>query len=415
MLARGTFSIDSGRVGIGGLGVEYSELRLRCAAAGRDVRIDEAEAVSGGGRLRLSGVVSLKEPAAPSVDLGISIDRFLAVQTTDVKALVSGELQVLGELARPKISGGLSLNDSYVVVPEVNTSGDVETVELAPEDYAMLETNFGYRRPVATGQEGPSTIDPTLDLTLELLRNTWVRKRSNPTMAVELQGKVRLERSPEKPWRVTGILKPLTGGRSYVGQFGRQFEITAGEIVLKGPLEETELRMDSKYEVPSQSGSGLSEVVIRMRVEVALGRFTFSLTSDPAMDESEILSYLATGQSKTGALANTADQGGLAGAMALEQLVGAAGGITEESVPIDVFQIRQDGARGITIVAGNYVNPKTYLGIRQPILFNQGTQDSPTESRTQFELEYEAQSWLFLNVQGGSSRLLMFLKARHAY
>jgi hypothetical protein len=92
-----------------------------------------------------------------------------------------------------------------------------------------------------------------------------------------------------------------------------------------------------------------------------------------------------------------------------------AGGLTEGSVPVDVFQIRQEGARGITIVAGNYVNPKTYVGIRQPILFSQGTQDSYYDTRTQYELEYEAQPWLFLNLQGGSSRTLLFLKARYAY
>ena len=101
--------------------------------------------------------------------------------------------------------------------------------------------------------------------------------------------------------------------------------------------------------------------------------------------------------------------------MALEQLVGVAGGITEGSVPIDVFQIRQDGARGITIVAGNYVNPKTYAGVRQPILFSQETQDTYYDNGTQFELEYEARPWLFLNLRGGSSRVLLFLKARHAY
>jgi len=245
-------------------------------------------------------------------------------------------------------------------------------------------------------------------------KNTWIRKRRNPTLAIELQGGVQLDRRANRPPRINGILR-CPAGRSYVGQFGRQFELTEGEIVFKGPLDETDLHINSEYKVPSKGGTGLSEVVIRMKVESNLGRFVFSLTSDPAMDESEILSYLATGQSRTGALANTGDQGGLAGAMALEQLVGVAGGIAEGSMPLDVFQIRQDGARGITVVAGNYVSAKTYLGVRQPILFNQGTEDTYYDTRTQYELEYEARPWLFLNLQGGSSRTLLFLKARVAY
>lgn len=414
LMATGGASIDSGRIGISPLGVVYSAVRLRCTAQGRELRIENAEAASGEGTLRWSGTLDLDDPMDPKMNLEIAAQQFLAAQTPVTKANLSGSLQVEGTVSAPTITGSLLINESYFVIPETIGSSSVEAVNLTADDYAMLAEHFGYRPRVVAPRHEPSTVEPTLDLTLEIAQNTWIRKRINPTLAIELNGRVRVLRSPGQPIRLSGTLRPVTG-RSYVGQFGRQFEITGGEIVFGGIPQDLELHIDSEYKVPSKGGSGLSEVVIRMKVQSRLGRFTFSLTSDPAMDESEILSYLTTGQSRAGALANTADQGGLAGAMALEQLVGVAGGLTEGSVPIDVFQIRQDGARGITIVAGNYVNPKTYMGIRQPILINQGTQETYYDTRTQFELEYEAQPWLFLNFQGGSSRLLLFLKARHAY
>ncbi len=414
IVADGVVSIDSGQIGIIPLGIVYSGIQVRCTAAGKDLHVEEIKATSGEGALRLSGLVSLQNPKKPAVDLKVTLERFVGVQTLDAKASVSGELLVKGEVATPMVTGNLVVNDSYFVLPEAGRLDSVEYVELTAEDYAMLQRNFGYTRHVAVAEKGPSAIEPTLDLTVQMQKNVWVRKRRNPTLAVELQGSVQIQRGPEGPPRINGTLRS-PAGRSYVGQFGRQFELTEGEIVFKGALEDLEVHINSEYKVPSKGGTGLSEVVIRMKVERNLGRFVFSLTSDPAMDESEILSYLATGQSRSGALANTADQGGLAGAMALEQLVGVAGGLAEESMPLDVFQIRQDGARGITVVAGNYVSPKTYLGVRQPILFNQGTEDSYYDTRTQYELEYEARPWLFLNLQGGSSRTLLLLKARVAY
>jgi hypothetical protein len=109
------------------------------------------------------------------------------------------------------------------------------------------------------------------------------------------------------------------------------------------------------------------------------------------------------------------DQGNLGSAAALEQLVGAAQGLTEGKVPLDVFQIRQDGARGITIVAGNYISNRLYVGVRQPLLFQQGTQATTYDTGTQGEFEYEAAPWLFLNFLGGADRVMLFCKSRYVY
>ena len=416
IVTEGTASIAAGSFGITQLGTTYSGVELQCDATGKDFRIRNAKVISGEGTLLFSGLVSLKDPSKPAVDVKMTLDKFCAIQTPNIKGIVSGNLALAGVASKPEVTGNLLVNDSYYVMPDEGKLDSVEAVELSPEDYAMLLRYFGYSRPIAVEKDdaGPSAFEPALDLNVTMQKNTWFRKRRNPTLAIELQGTVHIDRRPEQPFRLNGTVR-CPAGRSYVGQFGRQFELTEGEILLKGPVKETELHINSEYRVPSKGGTGLSEVVIRMKVESNLGRFVFSLTSDPAMDESEILSYLATGQSRTGALANTGDQGGLAGAMALEQLVGVAGGLTEGSMPLDVFQIRQDGARGITVVAGNYVSSKTYLGVRQPILFNQGTEDTYYDTRTQYELEYEARPWLFLNLQGGSSRTLLMLKARVAY
>jgi autotransporter translocation and assembly factor TamB len=413
----GTIAIDSGLVRLPGMGGTYRDVSLLSTIDERTLVIERATAFSGEGSLRGSGRIDFSDIDTLRQNLRFTVQDFLAIQNPTVKATLSGNLNIGGTLTDPVVTGDIEVKDSYFIVPEESGGGTVEAVDLTEEDYDMLARNFAVaQRPAAEEENGvsPSPLRPTLDINLSMGRNTWVRKRMNPKIAIELLGNIAVTSRPDQPLTIFGILRPKTG-RSFVGQFGREFEIREGEIAFNGPPEDLELRIESEYKVPSASGSGLSEVVIRMGVESKLGRFTFRLSSDPAMEEADILSYLATGKAHTGALARTGDQGNLGSAAALEQLVGAAGGLTEGKIPLDVFQIRQDGARGITIVAGNYPTPRTYLGIRQPILINQGTLDTYYDVRTQFEVEYQASSWLFFNFQGGSSRTLLLLKSRYAY
>jgi translocation and assembly module TamB len=410
----GKLAIDSGQVYLSALGVPYSNIQLHSSLRGSEFLIDDLSLSSGEGSLLCSGRFRINRAGEIVSDLHVTAEKFLAAQTPTLKGTASGDVYVTGPVTSPTAKGKVFVRDSYFNIPELGGSSQVELVELSEEDYAMLEKWFAYRRRAVSERASSPPLSLTLDLDVAIERNTWIRKRLNPTLAIELEGNLALKGRPNEQLNIVGNLRPMTG-RSYVGQFGRQFEITQGEIAFNGRPEDLELRLGSEYKAPSKSGTGLAEVVIRMDVEYSLGRSTFRLTSDPSMEESAILSYLATGKSSTGALANTADQGNLGSAVALEQLVGAAGGMTEGIVPLDVFQIRQDGARGITIVAGNYVTPKTYLGVRQPILFSQGTQDTYYNTSTEFEVEYQASPWAFINFQGGSSRVLLFLKSRYAY
>ncbi len=411
----GRLAIDSGLVRLPSLGVTYDRITLRSSLEGGDLQLDSVYIHSGPGGLVGRGAISFRDLEKIAPRLRLSASDFLAIQTPQMEATVSGDLEVTGTAVAPEIAGKIVLGETEIQLPDLGGAASVEDVELTQEDYRMLLERFGVRKkPVELKKEKSSFEGLTLGIDIEMHRNTWIRKKTNPNLAIELEGNLHLTSRPGKPFTLSGELRPVPG-RSFVGQFGRQFEIIGGEIYFGGRPEDLELRIESEYKVPSKGSSGLSEVLIHMRVASKQGRFTFELTSDPAMAESDILTYLATGKSSTGALAGTVDQGNLGSAMALEQLVGAAQGLAEGKVPLDVFQIRQDGARGITIVAGNYVSSRLYVGVRQPLLFEQGTQDTRYDTGTQGEFEYEATPWLFLNFQGGANRIMLFCKSRYVY
>jgi autotransporter translocation and assembly factor TamB len=410
----GPVAIDSGLVELPALGVTYREIALQASLGGDAIHVDRFHVASGEGTVDGDGVLHLGDPGSNPGSLHLILEKFLAVQSLNVKATLSGDIRLTGPRDAPTVTGSLRLDDSYYYAETGPGESSAEQVELTDADYATLRERFGYVK-INRRTEGAAALpEVTAKLEVTLERNTWIRRRANPTLAVELDGKLDIAMSPRSPLRIVGTLRPVAG-RSYVSQFGRQFEVTSGEIILNGNLEEIELGVDSEYRVKSTSGSGLTEVTLMMRVEGRMGRYAFRLTSDPPMSEPEILQYLATGRASTGALARTNDNYNMGSAAALEQVVGVAGSLTEGKLPFDVFQIRQDGARGVIIVAGNYVSPKTYLGVRQPIVLDASSQNTYYKEQTQFEFEYETLPWLFLNFQGGSSRLLLLLKGRYAY
>jgi hypothetical protein len=81
-----------------------------------------------------------------------------------------------------------------------------------------------------------------------------------------------------------------------------------------------------------------------------------------------------------------------------------------------VFQVRQDGAKGITIVGGSYVTPELYAGFRQPVVFSRDAQTtSNAEVETEVEVEYELLRGIYLTAEGGMNRISSFLRGRYAY
>ncbi len=410
----GHLGIDTAFARVTSIGVEYSNIHLEASLEGPNLVIDSLSARTGAGGVSASGTVSLASLEDPAFDLVFKPHKFLGINTQTMRAVADGSLTVAGTLKLPVITGDITIDEANFVVPETVSEGQVESVQLTDADYAILRERFGYRRQ-APGKSGAGdTTRVSLDVALHFPRRSWIRKKANPSLSVEIEGDLKVRSMPGEPLSLVGVLKPVAG-RSFVSQFGRQFEIKSGEIRFDGPPEQFNLNVDSEYKVPARSGSGMSEATIRMQVERRLERFQFTLSSDPPMEQADILSYLTTGTATSGAFASTSSQGNLATSAALEQVVGAIGGLAEDKIPLDIFQIRQDGARGITIVAGNYVSPKTYVGVRYPILLQQTGQDNYYDTGTEFEVEYQSFPWLFWNAKGGSTRLMLLLKSRYAY
>jgi autotransporter translocation and assembly factor TamB len=136
------------------------------------------------------------------------------------------------------------------------------------------------------------------------------------------------------------------------------------------------------------------------------------------MSEVEIVSYIATGHSAADkSSSSSSDQSAsLAKDIGLSQVTGFAEEAAQEAIGLDVLQVRFDALQGATLVAGRYIDPQLYVGFRQPLQYKDtSSPTSSVNSATSVEVEYAIYRWLVLNLQGETSKVRSFIRARHAY
>jgi autotransporter translocation and assembly factor TamB len=158
--------------------------------------------------------------------------------------------------------------------------------------------------------------------------------------------------------------------------------------------------------------------VIRLGARGAADDLELKLTSDPAMEQEDIITYLATGRPpvRSGEPIDKDSEALDAGtAMAVGQAAAAFEDIGT-SLGVDVLQVQNDGARGVMVVAGNFVGTRTYLGLRQSATFeSQSSSSTSAAATTEAEMDYRIREWLQVNLQGGAESAQILFRLAVAY
>jgi autotransporter translocation and assembly factor TamB len=162
-----------------------------------------------------------------------------------------------------------------------------------------------------------------------------------------------------------------------------------------------------------------------MGIQGTVGDLKVVLSSEPDMSHADMVSYLAVGRPAGQALSlggsgGSGNGGGgllASGAgLALDPAAGLLEGLAADHIGLDVIDIRRDGVRGTSVVAGRYVSPTLYLGFRQSLTQPRAnTSGTGQASPTSVEIEVAFYRWLLLNFESGGDALQFFLKARHGY
>ena len=414
----GRIALAEGSTHIRPLGVGFHDMAFDARGVDSRVIIDSARVSGPTGRVTASGSVS--PIGEQTLDVVMSLDEFRPIDNDAYQATISGDLDADGTILAPELSGRLRVESADIFLDAQDDDGGLEQVELTEEDLQMLRDRFAY---VADRETPRTPIHEllTADLQVEFGRDSWIRKEANPDMAIAFTGDVEVRMRPGEDPQVFGELEAIEG-RGYVSQFGRRFELESGTVSLSGPPSEAFVDVSAAYGVPSRDNPGDEEATILLDVSGTRDSLDLELSSDPTMENADIVSYIATGRPAASTLTlggNGSEGGGIASAganLALNQIVGAVEESAARSIGLDVVEIRREGFRGATLVAGSYVSPRIYVGFAQPVTLTEGDGLSlGNGNESEVEIELEALQWLLVNIEGSGSALSFFLRGRYAY
>ncbi len=281
LTASGDATIDHGRLELFGTGVPWQDIRIHLVASGDRVDVAELSARGGNGTLEGTGRIALAGLAPDALAVDVRLTDFLAARQGGYEGTLAGTLEVRGTADAPRITGSVTV-PRLVIRPAALPGG---APALAPDP--TIEVVGMAAPPPKAPIQAPTVADAlSLAVDLTLGADAWIRR---PDANVQLGGAVRLDKVAHGPLEITGTLRLLRG--TYVFQ-GRRFTVDRGEIVLPpGQNAEPALDVTATYRVGGY--------FVTVQVNGPIDRPTLTLSSDPPLEQADILAVLLFGRPTT--------------------------------------------------------------------------------------------------------------------
>lgn len=264
----------------------------------------------------------------------------------DVTANLDGSIDVSGTFPASLIKGDITVNNLKAIVPEKPIK-EIENIRFIDEDEEKDE--FVY-----TGATKDDFVEEfvALELDVDIPRQSWIKGSG---ANIEVQGRLDVDKSYKEPYVITGNIDVVRGDYQFMG---RLFNIESGTVSFRGKkIVDPFLDLRATYEV--------SSVEVYINVSGTAEKPKIQLTSDPPLDENDIVSYLVFGTSseKLGTDERVQFQekaGEVLGTMAVGELRQAIG----DDLAIDVMTIKgsQTGFKDTHLEIGKYLTENFYIG-----------------------------------------------------
>jgi autotransporter translocation and assembly factor TamB len=375
----GTITAANGGFTLNGSGVSYKNLTAALTFTSNRMAIDQFQIQDNDGHaLDASGSLDV---------LGNAQDRAFDVQIRAKSVHVlnneMGSLQLnaavrfSGDLAAPKFDGTISLDSGRLQVDQILQKTTANTYSETPAELPgrPAETLPAGAEPAAgTPAKAPpqkSLFDRVeLDLTVKLPDNLVMRGRGLHTgsggiglgdMNVIAGGTLRVRKPPDAALDVLGDVQVIRGTYSFQG---RRFDVQRGSEVSFHGDDPTNPALDVSAE------RDVSGVAATVHVGGTPRRPQVTLSSEPPLDEAEILSLIVFGQPVD-------DLGsGQRSSLATQAGIMAAGAITTpladsiaQALDLDVFEILAptDTEKLPVVSVGSQIGTRVYVGAKREV------------------------------------------------
>jgi len=359
----GLVGVQQGSFRVATTGVIYSGVEAAMAVEGERVIVQQFRVQDDDGHTG-SVTGSLKVAA-----LGRPSDFNLSVQAHEIHVLhnrfgeisLSPDLRVMGDLSSPLVTGTIKVDRGRVEL------GDLLD-RFSATGYQRVETDVGEQVEKAVDAAAPTT-GASYSVTLDLPDNIVLRGRDLRAsrgsiglgdVNVTLGGALTIAKDTAGPTTLLGRLSVVRGQYSFQG---RPFTI----------LRDSELRFEGTDELlnPVVDVTGerqISGVTARVHVTGTMREPEIALSSDPPLDEGDILSLIAFNQTmnslQTSERVSLASRAGVLAARAFATPIADS---VARALDFDLFEIQpsDDTGTGATLTVGRQINENLFVGFRQ--------------------------------------------------
>lgn len=315
-------------------GLSLNDISAELSGNGPELHLS-AEASSGPGKIEAQGGIDLSSGLPAQLDLTVSGERFLAIDLPEARVLIDPDLSLRGSTRLLKLRGEIGIPEAALrpqQLPEMAVRvSDDEVIINAPA-------------------EQNTAIGLDTDIMLRLGSNV---RFSGFGLEAKLGGNLQLLSAPSRPVALTGELR-IDEGRYRA--YGQNLEIDRGLLIFQQRIDNPGLDIRAVRRIPS------AQVVAGVAITGTLQSPEARLTSEPPMEESEIMAWLLTGRGLSGN--SETDNAVIAQALAVYGLEKGSG-VTEkigEKVGLDEISVGSNWeTTDASLMLGKQISNRLYL------------------------------------------------------
>jgi autotransporter translocation and assembly factor TamB len=382
----GQFALHQGQAHVIPAGINLNGIEASARMFGDTLVIDSI-AANNKGHIVVSGGVGLKSLLAPSFDLKLYTPGAQVLNNERGQLVVGANLAMTGPFKDAHITGDLRLRQGVIYIPPSDNKNLIGAGD--PALFSVIDTAVMTDRELFPSQS-PLLANIRADVNLRIDRDVFVRSReANVEIYSDGDLGVHVNRAKET-LVLDGVILSDRGEYTFMT---RRFNIKRGSATFINSTElNPTLQATGEYEVLQPSREAIN---IQIVVGGTFRNPNISLTSDaqPPIPQSDLLSYLAFGQSSTSLIqlegSGLTNGGGgtnvvgAGAALASRQLAGVALGIAADqiaggaarSLGADVFTITPADVqtdvgnflRATQFEFGKYVKVHTYVEVKSPL------------------------------------------------
>lgn len=359
---RGQLRLDSASLTLANLGIRLDRASADIGLTGDSILIRRFGAVSGAptDTLGISGVIGISEIARPSFNLQLAANNFLAIdkaRTASLTISTPTPIALTGSADAARLRGAVRVDRGRVYISQLTQRRALDL----NENLDLIDTTRVAMN--ALLPNAPSMLVRNLqldDVRIGIGDDVWLR---SPEANLKMGGQLRVTRTASRDGRGAqlALADSLTVERGTyqlnLGLARPSFEVERGLVRFFGdPDLQPTLDIAALHTVrETRANSNQQDVRIRVNIGGTVERPTLALTSadNPPLPESDMLSYLVTGEPAYTVLGSTyAEQGAtlalrLAGSYLSSRLAGGRFDVVQVEPtalnPGDAANLRQNG------------------------------------------------------------------------